>query len=172
MKLYEEFNEYETMWSKDTLQEEQAVDPVDEILKTYDDFEFEYDGWSETVSEDRFDPFSSYGHYEVSRSYDYDNFTYKVDAFDMFELFVDSFPKLIKINKKYDEYELELINKYKELEQAWENSTKENEEETAAAIDLFIAENLESLVNTFYYELQDHYESAAYEWASDYLEAN
>jgi hypothetical protein len=176
MKLYEEFNEYEKMWdssSKDTLQEEQTIDPVDEILKTYDDFEFDYDGWTEDGFEDHFNPFSSYGHYQTSKTYNYDDFTYKIGAVDMFELLVDFLPKIVKIKKNYDsDSEVELINEYKKLEQAWMDSSKEEEESTGRALDLFIAENLEALVNTFYYELQNHCKDDAYEWAGDNLEVN
>jgi hypothetical protein len=157
MKLFEEFKTYENLW------EDYEPTEVDKILWAMNDFEFEYDGFEVEDVEDRFDPGSWHGHYQVSKTYEHDDFTYKVDAMDVFEVLRD---EILPTNKdKISDAGLQA--EYKKLESAWENSTKETEEDTGEALDLFIAKNLEDLANDFYSELEAYFKDRAYDWAND-----
>lgn len=156
MKLHEEFREYEHLW------ENAEPDEVDKILFGIEDFEFEYDGWTEEGSVDHFDP--RYGHWDTSKTYDYDDFTYTVNAVEIFEVLRDKLLPKIDISKVKDP----LVIEYKKLEAILENSNKETEAMNADALDMFLAKNLEEFVDIFYYELQKAYEEKAYGWARDW----
>lgn len=157
MKLYEEFKEYENLW--------EAYEPteVDNILWAINDFEFDYEGWEETGVKPGFDPGTSDGYYETEETYEHDDFTYKVDAVSMFEVLRDEI--LPEHSNKISNSALAV--EYKNLETAWENSTKETEDEAGEALDLFLANNLEILVEDFYDELKEYFSERAYEWAND-----
>lgn len=155
MKLHEEFREYENLW------EDYEPTEVDKLLWAMDDFEFEYDGFEEEGYEDHFDP--RYGHSQTSKTYEHDDYTYKVDAVDMFEFMRDIF-----LPKNADKIsDVELAAEYKKLETAWENSTEETEAAACEALEIFLAKNLEKFVNIFYSELKDYFSEKAYDWARD-----
>ena len=159
MKLHEEFKEYENLWDDSN----KEVDPVDQILNTTDDFELEYDGFEVEWYEDHFDPSSSYGHYQTGGTDYHPDFTYKVNAINMFETLRDDI--LPKHAEKVTDSTL--VTEYRKLAQAWENSTDATEAETGDAMELYIAKNLEELVDTFIDEILEHYKEEALEWAHE-----
>lgn len=155
MKLHEEFKTYETLW------EDYEPTELDKLLWAMDDFEFEYDGWEEEGYTDQFDP--RYGHYQTSKTYEHDDFTYKVSAMDVFEVLRD---EILPTNKdKISDAGLQA--EYKKLEAVWENATEETADAAGDALDLFIAKNLEDLANYFYAELETIFKDEAYSWAND-----
>jgi hypothetical protein len=152
MKLYEEFKVYEKLW------EAVEPDPVDKVLQEYDDFKFDYDGFTEDGYEDRFDPGSAYGHYQTYTTHEHDDYTYTVDAVDIFEALKDDILPNARDTKN------SFAAEYKKLEAVWENSKNDAD---ADAADMFLAKNLDVIANEFYYELKDYYSEAAYNWARD-----
>lgn len=157
MKLFEEFKEYENLW------EVFELSAADKLLLAMDDFEFEYDGWSEDGYEDHFNPNSYYGHYQTRKTYEHNDFTYTVDAVSVFETVRDEM--LPNMPDKISN--AELAAEYKKLEAAWTNATKETEDEAGEILDLFIAKNLDAFVDDFYTELKAYYRENAYDWARD-----
>jgi hypothetical protein len=152
MKLHEEFKEYENLW------EDYEPTEVDKLLWDTEDFEFEYEGWEEEGYEDHFDPGRAYGHYQTSSTYKHDDFTYAVDAVDVFETLRDEILPKVDTTKVKNE----LILEYKKLEAVWEKSKDDADADVA---DMFLAKNLEDIANTFYSDLEDYYSEKAYDWA-------
>lgn len=165
MKLHEEFKEYESLWKEAAELEEAAeLDPVSKILKETSDIELEYNGFSIEDVEDRFDPTSDYGHYQRISTSNYDDFTYTVEAWEVFKVLRDDiipfYADKVPSHEKLEEY--------KKLMQAWETSTEETEEATGDAMELYLADNLEYFVEIFERQLKAFYREEAEEWAADH----
>lgn len=156
MKLHEEFKLYESLWDN----------PVDKILQEDPVIELEFDGFSRDWEE----PYASWNGYEVvdrvkSGENTYHKFTYKVDSRDIFELLRDTI-----IPKHWNEVPAnDLLTAYRKLESAWESSTPEDEEKTCEAMELFLAEHLETFIEMFLKQLKEEYLEEAEEWAIDHL---
>lgn len=173
MRLYEEFKEYETLW------EAHEQDQVDEILRGYDDFEFEYDGFDDDNYEDHYS--YDFGHYTTSKLTHYDSFTYKVDAISLFDFMRDDFlPDNAdnisddKLEDTFKKLNTATDDTYAALNIAKEKNTPEEIKAATAAyntamdaLELFIANNLGTFVDMFYSELLDCYEDEARDWARD-----
>jgi dsDNA-binding SOS-regulon protein len=137
---------------------DREVDPVQKVLDAIPDFELEYEGYAYDWYEDHFDPGRDYGHYQTTGTDYVDDFVYSVDATDMFETLRD-----VIIDKYADKVgKSELLDTYKILEKAWEDSSEENEEEACEAVELFLAKNLEDFFELFEQQVYKYYDKYAY----------
>lgn len=144
--------------------DDNAVDPVHQILSKTSDIEFEFDGFSRDRYEDKWD--YNTGHYTKDWTDDYDSFTYSQDATTVFEDIRDEM-----IPKYIDKVEQDsTIQECKKLYDAWQNSTEETEDETGDKFDLFVAQNLEDLAVIFNKYLVEKYVEDAENWAEEHLE--
>ena len=145
---------------------DREADPVIKELETLGDFEFEYDGFDSEWYEDRFDPGSWYGHYQVGGTYSYPDFTYTVSPEDVFETLRDSI-----IGKYADKVKpTEILSTYLQLEKTWSEADDDNEDELGEAIDLYLAKNLNAFVDLFMEQLSEYYQEDAHEWAEENLD--
>lgn len=162
----EEFHALPPEKRSELIKADTEADPVQKILNDTPDFEFEYEGFERDWYEDRFDPNSWYGHYQVGGTDYYSDYTYSKDAGDVFEDLRDTI-----IDKYIDKVtDSELLAKYRELKKAWDESDDETEDAACEALEVFIAENLELLVDIFYDQLTEHYAEDAEEWAYEHLD--
>jgi hypothetical protein len=158
MKLFEEFNEYENLWSEDE---------IDKVLHQYDDFEIEYAGFESEWYEDHFDPGSYWGHYQTDGVNDYSDFTYEVDAVSIFETLRDTIlPK--KGESKADDPVVKEWLRLNEL--AVETAGTPEEDKALYELELFLAKNLDSFFKTFIKEISEYYKEDAQEWAVENLD--
>lgn len=145
---------------------DQEADPVQKEINTFNDFEFEYGGFSSEWYEDHFDPGSWHGHYQTGGSYQYPDFTYTVAPSEVFDTLND-----IILPKYADKVKPnELLTTYLQLEKAWSESNNENEAELGEAMDLYLAENLDAFVDLFMEQLSEYYQDDAYKWAEENLD--
>ena len=142
--------------AKKSLKEE--LDPVDQILRQLPDYELEYEGYDYDWDEDKFDPNSQYGHYQVAHTSRLDDFVYTVDATSLYETVFD-----ILQEKVEGPVESDLMKKCKELMQAWWKASEAEEAKHLAAVELFVAQNLEEFADMCYNELLAEYKEQAYE---------
>lgn len=157
----EDFKVYEDLW--DGVLTEEA-DPVDQELEKLDDYELEYEGFEDDEVTDGFDPNSWYGHTQKVKTYYFDDFTYKVEAKDLFEYLMDF------LQDKIEESSTSAImNEYKKLAQAWWDAEGEEERRACAVVELYVAQNLFELADLYYNDIQEHYSEEAYEWALEHL---
>ena len=184
MEAFEELDTLEEADTVDTtsIEATPATDPfagfslsdsVEDALEQYpDDFELEYEGFVDDWEEDRFDPDSRYGHYTVSKSTAYDDHSYSVSAYEIFETLADSIiPRNMKlswfaknrIQKKehelrYSSSKEAVISKLKKLvEDYYKLEALCTELDDPEKLDIFIADNLETFFELFYDELEDYY---------------
>lgn len=158
-------NIYE-VWDKLDKLNESEVDPIDKILWSLPDCVLHFDGFERDYVSDHYDPESRYGHYQTSQKYYWDDFEYEIDTVTMFELLFD---KVIKEN--IDKVpNTEIISKLKTLYKAMEDAPKEEEEQASFTLGLFIAENLETLVELFEEVLKEYYVADAEDWAEEHLD--
>lgn len=144
--------------------DDNAVDPVQQILNKTSDIEFEFDGFSRERYEDKWD--YNTGHYTKDWTDDYDSFTYNQDATTVFEDIRDEM-----IPKYIDKVEQDLtVQECKKLYDAWQSSTEETEDETGDKFELFVAQNLEALAAVFNEYLVAKYAEDAENWAEENLE--
>jgi hypothetical protein len=156
----------DSIYVSEVITEATEVDPVQQKLNELEDYEFEYDGFEREWYEDRFDPNSWYGHYQVGGTHSYGSYTYKQDAVTVFEDVRDEMiPKFADKVKQSD-----LIKKCKELDYAAEHATDDTEDAAIEALELFIVENLDDLVDEFYQPLLAKYAEQAREWAEEHLD--
>lgn len=189
MKLYEEFKEYETLWEEKEFKSEyarlmstpegraqfdamspkdkvelyrldRAADPVNKILDSYKDFEFEYKGFEYEWFKDKFDPFRWHGHYQETGIDEHPDFTYTVDATTIFDHL-----GLVLNDPDVEHKEAKEVAEYLRLLQIYKDTTGEDEEAAEEALSLYLATNLETFVEIFYDELLKYFEDDAYEWA-------
>lgn len=146
---------------------DREVDPVQKELDALEDFEFEYDGFSQEWYEDHFDPGSYYGYYQTSGTYQYSDFSYSVGSVDVFETLRDiiiSKPNIDKVKPN------ELLTNYLKLDKAWAEASEDMEDELGEQTELYLAKNLEAFVEMFYEPLVEYYKDSAYEWAEENLD--
>lgn len=158
-------NIYE-VWDKlDKLNESEA-DLIDKILWSTPDYEFYYDGFARDYTTDHFDPESSHGHYQTSQKYYWNGFTYEVDAVEIFEQLTGHIieENLAKVQNT------EISNKLRALFDATKNAPTEEQENTLNTFELFVAENLDDIVDLFDKPLKEHYREEAEEWAEEQLD--
>lgn len=151
------------------------------------DIPLEYDGFSREYSQDHFDPGSYYGHYQTSSLVDYDNFTYKVDPDEMFDVLHDEIlPKYLDkvlldstVEKERDisatfrhndlKKDKHILIKYKELAQEAEKTSGNSaaDEEAVFTECFFLADHLDTFIYHFNDQLLKYYEDEAIEWAEE-----
>lgn len=200
MKLYEEFKEYENLWDEPLKEEKEfrseyarlrstkegraelerlrqtdrkafrklfdadcAVDPVDKLIsKVIDplpDIKFEYDGFFDDSADDRVY---------------YSAFTYTKEAGEVYLLISGEYPDggykyfTSKCSKKV--LANETVQKWIELNKAYENASIAEEDDAWETLCIFEIENFEELADLFSDVLHDYYEEDAHEWAIDYRE--
>ncbi len=148
-------------------------DEINKIINEYDYFEFDYDGFVCEWCEDHFDPGLAWGHYQTEHEAEHEAYTYCVDAVNIFELLADNL--IMKNADKHADngYVQEYIKLNKVSEKAWEavykagfNTVRHKEIDMAdAALERFLATNLDYFVDIFYDELTEYYADEAREWA-------
>lgn len=149
---------------KETLREELAksalkeeLDPVNQILRQLPDYKLEYDGYEYEWDED-FWNYSTMNHDQRSGTSYQNDFTYEVDATSLFETVFD-----ILQDKVAGPVDDKLMIECKKLMQAWWRAKGEAEETALAAVELFVAQNLEAFAEECYEELLAYYKESAYE---------
>lgn len=188
MKLYEEMKMWEAMWDDPKsakYTDDEIWNLVDGLIaKIPENYLFEYGGFTDEGYEDHFDPGSWYGHYQTSSSSYYSDFTYEVEPGDMYEKLAEgsNWAEIIEAvkNRKYKHRLLtdplkepgakDLLNTVAKLEKELKAVPREQNQAQANKYYLFIAENLDALVEILYEYLCDYYEENAYEWARDNME--
>lgn len=143
--------------AKKSLKEE--LDPVDQILRQLPDYELEYEGYDYEWYEDKWN-YDTMDHDQDYGTDHFDDFTYSVDATSLYETVFD-----ILQEKVEEPVESDLMRKCKELMQAWwqVSDDEDKEAEPLAAVELFVAQNLEAFADICYDELLVAYEERAYE---------
>ena len=149
--------------TKKPLKEE--LDPVDQILNKTPDYELEYEGYDEDWHEDKFDPSSLYGHDQDYGTYHFDDFTYAVEARELFEYLVDFLQ-----DKAQEPITSDLMAEYKKLMDAWYAAEGEEEDRACEVMELYVAQHLEELAQLYDKDIHAHYEERAYEWARENLD--
>lgn len=201
MKLYEEFNEYATMWDlkegrepseyekllrdkdgwkkfdalpkeeRDRIlkahQEHKAQDPINIALAKIGKIDLAYDSFDRDRCEDGFDPRTMYGHTQKTWTDHYLDFTYSLDAGDVYEVIYD----IIYENKDKDSVKSsELVTKFNELDQKLAQASGEEWNDLDDQMNLFLAENLEAFVDLFINEVLEHFQEDAENWAEEHEE--
>ena len=183
-KLYEEFKLYENLWEEAEVPEKEA-DPFEEFnlsssveiaLANFPyDFEIEYDGYTDTWDEDRFDPESAHGHYTVSKSRYYDNFTYEISPEDVLEDLTENFiPKYLApdfIEKAIKRIKSEFISSSHagkieaEIRALYADYQKLEElcGEDCEKLNIFVADHLDTFFYIFESVFQEEYKDRARE---------
>ncbi len=142
--------------------EDRKVDPVEITLNNTEDFELEYGGFTDDWYEDRWDPNSSYGHYQDTGTTRHGDFTYAVEASDMYE-YIGS--ELLSIEKNHNKSPY--VKEYFRLSDIWDatpiNTVEADEAEEA--MNLYLAQNLDEFFKIYEKEIHDHYMEDAYDWA-------
>ncbi len=141
--------------AKESLREE--LDPVDQILRQLPDYELEYEGYDYEWYEDKWN-YDTMDHDQDYGTDHFDDFTYSVDATSLYETVFD-----ILQEKVQGPVESDLMRKCKELMQAWWRAEGDEEAEPLAAVELFVAQNLEDFADMCYEELLAEYKEQAYE---------
>ncbi len=153
---------------------------VEAALANYSyDFEIEYDGFTDEREEDQNDPNSRYGHYTVTKSREYDDYSYSVPVEDILEdLMTDIIPDNLNSNYieraikrriaelRYSAYKdtaeseiRKLIADYQKLEALCEKSGDEDYEK----LEIFVADHLDDFFVIFYPAFQEKYRDQARE---------
>lgn len=145
--------------------EDRKVDPVDIALAKLDDFELEYGGFDREWHKDHWDPNSDYGHYTVDGADYYDDFTYKVEATDMFEYLTTC------LEQEKNPGRSPFIKEYFRLTDIWEAAPDYSIESTEAedAMNLYLINNIDEFFKIYEEDIYDHFQEDAYDWAGDHL---
>lgn len=150
--------------AKKPLKEE--VDPLTQVLNELGAIELEYEGFNDDWFEDRFDPNSNYGHYQVTGSTGYNDFTYKVEAGDLFD-FIEEYC----LSEEKDSSKSPEVAEYLRLKNIYEATDFGTEESDEAfdAMNLYLAQNLEKFFEVYEKDVYDYFEEQAQEWARENL---
>lgn len=152
MKLHEEFKEYEELWEE--------LSEADEALKNTPDFELEYEGFTVDAWEDVWNPYRSEPD-QIDHSYRIGDFTYTVDASDMYDTICGFLERETDASKSPEVAEyLRLYTIYEKADTA----------EALDAVELYIVQNLNKLFETYKVEVYEYYEESAQEWAINHKE--
>ena len=143
---------------KELLDADREVDPVEQILKQFPDYDLEYEGYDYEWYRDKWN-YNTMNHDQDYGTDHYDDFTYSVDATSLFETVFDILQEKVK-----EPTESDLMKKCKELMQAWwqVSNDADKEAEPLEAVELFVAQNLEYFADMCYEELLTEYEDQAY----------
>ena len=141
--------------------------PYNAILKKMPAFELEYKGFDREWYKDRFDPNLWGGHYTENGTDHIDDFTYEVEAEEMFEFVRDLVDESIT---KGTAPKSELIDELAKRFPPKQYTSTEEEQADNDAYDLFIAKHLEEFVELFMDDVLEHFQDEAYQWAEEHLE--
>lgn len=154
------------------LSSQELYDRTTDILKTINDIELEYDGFdTEWDTVDIYASIAQNDYVTNTHSGYVSDFIYELDSGAAFEFIRDrldllSLEQIKALNMANKDILADLYAKLNEAGAA-------NDSETYMySIDLFVAENLEALVEIFYNQLRSKYKNDAYEWAEEHLDAD
>lgn len=176
MNIFEVWDELEKLQEA-----EDEKDPVDRILAKIPCIVLDYSSFTKEYTQDHFDPRLDHGHYQTSKEHLWPEFEYEVDTVDMFETVRDKIiPKYINKTKssvskyRYSSFAKSLTTldtELKNLYTTYKNASPETEAEACQALELFIAQNLESIVILFENWIKEYYAEDAEEWAENNLDS-
>lgn len=176
MNIFEVWDELEKLQEA----ENETKDPVDELLAKIPCIVLDYSSFTREYAQDHFDP--RHGHYQTSKDYLWPEFEYEVDTVSMFETVRDDIipdyinkvkPSLskYKYNTSFTKSLATLDTELKNLYTTYKNASPETEAEACQALELFIAQNLESIVILFENWIKEYYAEDAEEWAENNLDS-
>lgn len=185
-RLFEEFKNYENLWEA---VEEVPATKGEELDKEFElsaswerawdtcpsTFELEYDGFIEDWAQDSWDPESPYGYTTISRTTEYDDYTYEItdeQLLDSLKYILDKKrltpAKIDKVIKeltrpyKFSSY-TEVIEKAKKLIADYQKLAAicEQDESLSEKPEIFIIDHMEDFFFVFNEDIKEYFEGDA-----------
>lgn len=144
---------------------------IEQPLKKHNGVGLSYDGFEDEWYEDRFDPFSSYGHYQTGGSRYISDFEYDISAEEAYEALVNAIIPDYAVGEftlstnKHADIVKEAVRLYDEYNENYRDTAKSDID--VLELNNFVVNNLDALIEVFTNVLTEHFSEGAEAWARD-----
>lgn len=144
---------------------------IEQPLKKHSGVGLSYDGFEDEWYEDRFDPFSSYGHYQTGGSRYISDFEYTISAEEAYEALVGEIIPDYAVGEftlstnKHADIVKEAVRLYDEYNENYSDTAKSDID--VLELNKFVVNNLDALIEVFTNILTEHFSEGAEAWARD-----